>query len=190
MRADFFEDLGVDVGEDFGDAEQCGHDFFLLGMKWLVGGEPIFSGAEFDEDGDVVREGEGGLHGVEDFWDEFFLLGGVEVEDEFVVDLEEHAGVVGGEECVDFDHGEFDHVGGGALDGGVDGGAFGVAADVLIGAVDVGEVAAAAAEGCDVALLAGEGDGVVHEFFYAWVLEEVVFDEFGGIGAGDAESLG
>ena len=55
----------------------------------------------------------------------------------------------------DADHGEFDHVGGGALDGGVDGGALGVAAEVLVAGIEVGEIAAAAAEGFDVAGLAG-----------------------------------
>ena len=59
----------------------------------------------------------------------------------------------------DADHGELDHVGGGALDGGVDGVALGGAADGVVGGVDVAEVAAAAGEGLDVAVLAGVGDG-------------------------------
>ena len=57
-------------------------------------GEPVFSSAFLDEDGDAVREGEGGFHDVENFGDKFRFLFGMEVEDEFVVDLEEHFGLV------------------------------------------------------------------------------------------------
>ena len=100
---------------------------------------------------------QGGFHGVEDFRDEFVLFVEREVEDEFVVDLEQHLRLVRffPQQGVDADHGEFDHVGGGALDGGVDGGALGVAAEVLVAGVEVGEIAAAAGEGFDVTGLAG-----------------------------------
>ena len=49
--------------------------------------EPVFTGAFFDEDGDVVDEGEGGFHDVVDFWGQLGFLVGVEIEDEFIVDL-------------------------------------------------------------------------------------------------------
>lgn len=70
----------------------------------------------------------------------------MEVEEKFVVDLENHfcAVVAVLEEFVDFDHGEFDHVRSRALDGGVDGGASGVVADGGVAGGDVAEVAAAA----------------------------------------------
>ena len=100
--------------------------------------EPVGAGAGVDLDRDGVGEGEGGLHGVDDLGDQCVGFGFVEVEDEFVVDLEDHLcpGTGLAEELVDFDHGELDHVGGGALDRGVDGGAFGVAAHVLVGGRD------------------------------------------------------
>lgn len=71
-------------------------DFFhgFGNVAWSVGGEPVGAGAVFDFDGDVVRQREGGAHGVEDFRDELFLFVGGEVEDEFVVDLEEHFALV------------------------------------------------------------------------------------------------
>ena len=93
-----------------------------------------------------MGEGQGGFHDVEDFGDKLGFLVGVEVEDEFVVDLEEHFGLIGlfAEELVDADHGDLDHVGGGALDGHVDGGALGVLAQAGIGGGEVGVMAAAA----------------------------------------------
>ena len=64
---------------------------------------------------------------------EFVGFGGEDVEEEFVVDLEGHAGaeMARGDLSVDADHGELDEVGGGALQGRVDGGALGEAS--LIG---------------------------------------------------------
>ena len=56
---------------------------------------------------------------------------------------------------MDADHGEFDHVGGGSLDGHVDGVTLGGVADAAVFGVDVGECAAASTEGLDVAFFAG-----------------------------------
>ena len=56
--------------------------------------QPVFPGAVLDEDGDAVGQWQGGFHDVEDFGDKLGLLVGVEVEDEFVVNLEEHFGLV------------------------------------------------------------------------------------------------
>ena len=160
-------------------------------VSFLVGFEPGLAGAGFDFDGDVVGEGEGGFHHLDDLGGEGVGFALVEVEEEFVVDLEEHFGLSGlfVEEAGGVDHGEFDHVGGGALDGGVDGGAFGVGADGAVAGVDVGEVAAAAGDGFGVAQFFGGLDGGVHKVFDFWVLFPVGFDDFGGIGAGDGEAL-
>ena len=154
--------------------------------------QPVFSRAFFDEDGDAVGEGEGGFHDVEDFRDEDGFLVGVEVEDEFVVDLEEHFGAVGlfAEELVDPDHGDFDHVGGGALDGHVDGGALGVLAEAGVSGSEVGVGAAAAGEGFGVAFFAGLGDGAIHVFLDGGVFAEVGVDDFGGFGSWDCQPLG
>lgn len=53
-------------------------------------GEPVWAGAVFDFDRDAVGQREGGAHGVEDFRDELFLLIDGEIEDEFVMHLQEH----------------------------------------------------------------------------------------------------
>ena len=78
---------------------------------------------------------------------------------------------------IDADHGELDHVGGRALDGGVDRRPLGVGADVLVAGVDVGKVAAAAAEGFDKATLASFGDGVFHEILDGRVFTKVGLDD-------------
>jgi hypothetical protein len=82
---------------------------------------PVGAEGEFGEDGD----GEGGdvFHLLLDEGVEFFGLGGEDVEEELVVDLEGHAGAedAARDLGVDADHGELDEVGGGALQGRVDG---------------------------------------------------------------------
>ena len=90
---------------------------------------------------------------------------------------------------LDVDHGDFNHVGGGALYGGVNGGTLGVASHGGVGGGDVAEVAAAAGEGFDVALFFGGLDGAVHEFFHGWVFCEIGLDDFGGFATWDAEAL-
>ena len=149
-----------------------------------MGLEPVGADADVDDDGD--GKGKGVDHGVADE-----LAGGVflvegHVEDEFVVDLEEHAGaeVVVVEFSGDAGHGEFDHVGGGALNGGVDGGAFGGGAEGGVLGGDVADESSAAGFGFDVAVFAAEGDGVVHVGFDAGEGGEVGFDDVGGVGAG------
>ncbi len=52
--------------------------------------QPVRAGAVFDFDGHAVGQRQGGFHGVEDERDEFVLFVEGEVEDEFVVDLEQH----------------------------------------------------------------------------------------------------
>jgi len=88
------------------------------------------------------------------------------------------------------DHGDFDEVGGGALDGHVDGVAFGGGADGGVGGAEVGEITAASGDGFDVAAFTGAGDGVGHVVFDAGVLGEVAVDERLGVGTRDAKPLG
>lgn len=131
-------------------------------------------------------------HGVgdEEFGGVDFVFG--DFEEEFVVDLEEHAGAEAGfaDFVIDADHGEFDHVGGGALDRGVHGNALGAAADGGVGGGDVADIAAAAGEGFDVALFFGRGDDVVDVALDAGELLEVGVDDLAGFLTWDAEALG
>ena len=69
----------------------------------------------------------------------------------------------------------------------VDRGALGGVADRGVAAVDVAQLAAAAHERFDVAVFAGELYGGFHVVFQPLVLCEIVFDEFFGFGAFDAE---
>ena len=160
------------------------------GLLRLVGFEPGLAGAGLYFDGNA--EGEGVAHGVgdEEFGGVDFVFG--DFEEEFVVDLEEHAGAEAGlvDFLIDSDHCEFDHVSGGALDGCVHGDALGAAADGGVGGGDVANVAAAAGEGFDVALFFGGGDDVVDVALDAGELFEVGVDDLTGLLAGDAEALG
>ena len=56
-----------------------------------MGFEPVFSGAGVDFGGDLVGEWEGEFHDGGDFAGKGVGVVLVKVEDEFVVDLEEHA---------------------------------------------------------------------------------------------------
>ena len=91
---------------------------------------------------------------------------------------------------MDVDHRDFDHVGGGALNGGVDGVAFGGAAHGVVLRANVAQVPAAAGDGLDVTVLPGEGDGVVHELPNAGELLEVLVNDIGAFLARDAQALG
>ena len=78
-------------------------------------------------------------------------------------------------------HGAFNEVGGGALHGGVDGGAFGSSAGVGVFVADVGQVEAAAEQGFDEALGGGLFFGALHVFGDAGIAGEVAVDKvFGG----------
>ena len=55
--------------------------------------QPVFSGAGVDFGGDLVGEREGGFHDDGDLFGEGICFVLVEVEDEIVVDLEEHFGL-------------------------------------------------------------------------------------------------
>jgi len=117
---------------------------------------PVGAEGYFGEDGD----GEGGdvFHLLLDEGVEFVGLGGEDVEEEFVVDLEGHAGaeLARGDLRVDADHGQLDEVGGGALQGRVDGGALGEASLIGVARRDVWDGADAAEPGAD-ELVAADG---------------------------------
>ena len=66
---------------------------------------------------------------------DLLLLRLIEVEHQFVMHLEEHPGLqfMAGQLALDVDHRQLDHVGRGALNGGVNGVALGRAAHGVIG---------------------------------------------------------
>lgn len=98
------------------------------------------------------------------------------------MDLQGHAGfvVACGECLVDVEHGYLDHVGGGALQWGVDCGAFGEAAHVGVARLDVGDGAGAAKEGAYLACFTRLFQRFCDEVLHALVAVEVGFD----VGAG------
>ena len=144
-------------------------------------------GAYVGDDGD--GELGDGFHLVFDEGLHLFELFGDYVEEEFVVDLEGHSGfeVAGGDLAVEGDHGQLDEVGGGALQGGVDGGAFGETPHVGVAAGDVGDGADAAEGGADGAVAADGFEGLVDEGADAFVAVEVGFDVGFGFLLVDAE---
>ena len=111
----------------------------------------------------------------------------MEVEDEFIVNLQEHAGAIRTlvEELRDADHRDLDHISSRALDGRVDRGALGGGADHAVLGVDVAEVAAAAGEGLDVAVALGLGDRFILESLHPGILAEVFVDHFLGAATGE-----
>ena len=88
---------------------------------------------------------------------------------------------------VEFDHGEFDDVGGGALDGHVVREAFAGLAQGAVGGNEFRDVAAAAVQRLHIPVLAAEFEGAVDVPADAGVGVEVRFDESGGVGVGDAQ---
>lgn len=114
---------------------------------------------------------------------EFALWNG---EIEFVVHLQNHFGLqlFLAESVIDGDHGHLDDVGRGALDGGIHGIAFGIAADGGIARIDVGQVAAALEFCEDVAPFFGAIDARVHVFLDLRVSFEITVDQVFGFPAG------
>src|SRR5581483_1350099 len=115
-----------------------------------------------------------------------------DVEEELVVDLEGHAGaeIAAADLGVDADHGEFDEVGGGALQRCVDGGAFGKAALVGIAGVDVRDGADAAERGAHGLRAASLVKGGFDEGGDAFVAVEVFVDVVAGGALVDGELRG
>ncbi len=156
----------------------------------LVGGEPVGAGAEGDLEGD--GEGEDIFHCCLNKGFDLVELFVGNVEEEFVVDLQNHLGAkgAGAEFAVDGDHGKFDDVGGGALDGHIDGDALGGIAGGTVAGVDVGEGATTSKEGLGITVFARGLDGGVHKGFDGGVLCEVGINEVLRFFAWDAEARG
>ena len=93
------------------------------------------------------------------------------------------------ESAIDGDHGHLDDVGRGALDGGIHGIAFGIAADGGIARIDVGQVATALKFCEDVTPFFGAIDARVHVFLDLRVGFEIAVYQLFGFPAGDAESF-
>lgn len=167
---------------------RSGHVFKEAGLMCL---DPVVPDADFDFDG--AFEGEGLGHILGDDSPEVCFFVGCEVKDEFVVDLEEEARVELGlsESLLDADHGEFDHIGGGTLNGHIDGVAFGGGTNSGVTGIDIREGAASTATCFDIALIAGKFFLCFHVAGDAGELREVSIDDFLSLGAaGIAESLG
>ena len=108
------------------------------------------------------------------------------------MDLEGHAGaeMARGDLSVDADHGELDEVGGGALQGRVDGGALGEASLIGVARRDVWDGADAAELGADELVAADGFEGAVDEGADAGVTLEVLLDVGAGLALVDAELRG
>ena len=101
-------------------------------QRSLVCFEPVLAGTDGDFEGAIEGEGFGHAAGEDPAEGVFFAGGGF--EEELVVYLEEHAALQSGlaDFAVDTDHGELDHIGGGSLNGHVDGVALGGVADAAV----------------------------------------------------------
>jgi len=151
---------------------------------------PVGAEGYFGEDGDAELGDV--FHLVLDEDAEFVGFGGEDVEEQFVVDLEGHAGaeMARGDLGVDANHGELDEVGGGALQGRVDGGALGEAALIGVARRDVWDGADAAEPGADELVAADGFEGAVDEGADAGVTLEVLFDVGAGLALVDAKLRG
>ena len=108
------------------------------------------------------------------------------------MDLEQHsrAQLLLAHRGVDVEHGSLHHVGGGALDGHVDGHALGGVAALEVARVDLGQVAAAAHQSLGVAALLGRLLGLLDPLGDALEAAEVGVDEGLGVSALHAAALG
>jgi len=97
------------------------------------------------------------------------------------------AAALGAQMLINADHGELNEVGGGALEWGVDGGAFGEAAGVRILAAHVRDGPAAAEEGLGEAGFADLGNGLVDVALHAGVALEITLDVEVGFAARNSQ---
>ena len=131
---------------------------------------------------DICDDGHGELRYVFHLvFDELLHLVGLfgdDVEEQFVVDLERHAGtqLTGGDLTVERDHGELDEVGGGALQRRVDGGALSEAAHVRVARAYVRDGADTAEVGAYGLIAADCFQRLVDEAADAGVTVKVGFD--------------
>ena len=93
------------------------------------------------------------------------------------------------EHFLDADHGNFDHVGCGALNGGVNGVALGAGADHLVAGVDVADVAAASRNGLDEFVLLCKLDGGVEVVLHTGIVGAVLLDDILRLPARNAKAL-
>lgn len=91
--------------------------------------------------------------------------------------------------ALDRDHRQFDHIGAGTLDRGVDRDAFGVGAQHAVGGGQVGDQAPPAEERLDVAGQAGAFQQALEPGLDGRIGLEITLDEAGGLLASDAELL-
>src|SRR5579872_5345823 len=150
---------------------------------------PIGADFDVDEQRDVERMDL--LHSVLDEGLEALEFFGGALEKKLVVDLQNHARAkfFRDQAAVDFDHGEFDEIGGGSLERRVHRGAFGEIAQVGLRRIDFGNRADAAEHGARDAGLARFGDLAFEIFFDAAVAVEVSGDEFRGFFLVDLQIL-
>ena len=87
-------------------------------------------------------------------------------------------------------HGDFDDVGGCALDGGVDGIALGKAPHDSVLGVDIGLGALATKQGFHIAHLLGTLNAGVHVSFYIRIGDEIAINQFLCFPTGDAQAVG
>jgi hypothetical protein len=104
-------------------------NFFVLpGSRGLVGLGPVFPGVHVDLQGNL-QLGPDVLHGLLDQMPDRFQFVGGHLEDQFVVNREQHGGpkTLFPEGVVDADHGQLDQIRGRSLDRRVDRGSLGKA---------------------------------------------------------------
>ncbi len=121
-----------------------------------------------------------------------FTLTGGDFEDDFVVHLQQHAGLQAlfAQAAVNVDHSDLDDVRGGALNRGVEGGAFGGFTAYTVGRVQVGQHAAAAENGFGVAVLVCLLEHAAQESSHASEAFEVVGAQFACFVRADVQLLG
>ena len=100
-------------------------------------------------------------------------------EDQFIVDLKQHAGLEPGikQGTGNGDHRAFDNVGRPALNRGVDGGTFTKAPAHPVFVIDAADMDMAAKQGTDKAVFFGKFLGLVHVIADAGINLEIGFDE-------------
>ena len=162
----------------------------IMWGRSVFGGEPVGALAEGDVEGHTAVVGvthavdHEGAHGVK------FV--GIDVEDEFVVNLHYHTRTEASTEylAVYFYHGHFDDVGGTALKRGVYGIALGKAAHYGVARVDVGKHTFATLDGGDIAVASGRLYGTVNVFTNSRIGGEVTVNKHLGLRARYAEAFG
>ncbi len=126
----------------------------FLATRWSFQVAPVGAEAQVGNQGHIELDHAFHL-GADQLIDFFGLVAG-NVEEQFVVHLENHARleIALPDFAVERDHGQLDEVGGGALEGRVDRGALGESARIGVAALDIGNGAKPAEEGAHTAFAA------------------------------------